>query len=463
MTPESIRLRHSARTAPIPLEAEIRAQTERILASKHFRQAASLERFLRYIIEKSLAGASQELKEYVIGVEVFQRGPDFEPGADALVRVQAGKLRKKLQSYYEEEGAEDPILIELPKGHYVATFSTRASLAASPEPAESIGMESEAPAVSVPVPITRPWRSRVAIAATFILGVLSVMVLQQLKPFSARTESAAIRQTNPPQSDAMLSPLWENFLKPGASNMIAFGTPLFFSMNGIYFRDVRVNASSDFHTSPELVGIQKNLRREMNPTEIYTGVGEAQGVYLLSRFFFTRERDVRVARNRLVGWEQIKNGNLVLLSSLRFHTVADELALPSDFTISEDVSGDIINKRPQNGEQPIYPRNAKDDYAVVTLWPGKRPDSRVLHLSGATTWATVAAAEYVTEAERLQELNRHLAECSKHAGREQHAPYFQVLLHVEVKDNQPVGISYVTHHDLDIHEPQTQMAIMNKR
>ena len=88
-------------------------------------------------------------------------------------------------------------------------------------------------------------------------------------------------------------------------------------------------------------------------------------------------------------------------------------------------------------------------YAVVTLWraAGNR---RVLVLSGFDTWGTLAAAEYVTEPEHLRQLNQHLAECRERAGAPEHAPYFQVLLRAEVKDNQPVAISYVTHHDLDV-------------
>jgi hypothetical protein len=196
----------------------------------------------------------------------------------------------------------------------------------------------------------------------------------------------------------------------------------------------------------------------LTPTEVYTGVGEAQGIYLLSRFFFTHERDLRVARNRLVGWEQVKNSNVVLLSSMRFHTLADELDYPSDFAIAGDANGNVINKRPRAGERAVYRRDLKEDYALVTLWPGRLPERYVLHLSGVTTWATVAAAEYVTGPEYLRELNAQLVRCSSEAGKTSHPPFFQVLLSVEVKDNQPVGIRYVTHHDLEIGEAPSAVA-----
>jgi hypothetical protein len=447
--------------------AEIGAQAERILASGHFRQAASLARFLRYVVDKQLAGEAHELKEYSIGVEVFQRGTAFEPGTDAVVRVQASKLRKKLERYYADEGADDSVLIELPKGHYVPKFTRRAapSLEAPAPSAEAIAT---GPAAREPFPVNfvapaparEQWRVRLRVAAVFVAGVVCVLALQTLGGLAARSRDGAGHRSElrEPALDLAAHPLWSPFLKPGASNVLAFGTPQFFNANGVYFRDVRVNSSSELNASPALLEIQKKLGQELAPAEVYTGVGEAQGVYLLSRFFFGHSLDVRVARNRLVGWEEVKNSNVILLSSLRFHTLADELAYPTDFVIAAGPNGDVINKRPQAGELAAYTRNAREDYAVVTLWPGKRAGGRVMHLSGVTTWATVAAAEYVTEPEHLRQLSRHLSECAEKRGQQGHAPYFQVLLRVEVKDNQPVGISYLTHHDLELPEERGQLA-----
>jgi adenylate cyclase len=84
---------------------KINQHLEMIVGSKHFRQAKSLEKFLRYVVAKKLAGEDCELKEYTIGLEVFHRGQEFDPRTDAVVRVQAAQLRKKLASFYQEEGA----------------------------------------------------------------------------------------------------------------------------------------------------------------------------------------------------------------------------------------------------------------------------------------------------------------------------------------------------------------------
>ncbi len=101
---------------------KIVAQLDRILSSKAFRQADRLKRFLSFTVGETLAGRGEQLKEFVIGVEVFGKGPSFDPRNDPIVRVQARRLRAQLARYYHEEGQADDTLIELPKGGYTPIF-----------------------------------------------------------------------------------------------------------------------------------------------------------------------------------------------------------------------------------------------------------------------------------------------------------------------------------------------------
>lgn len=113
-----------SREAAVPPPAA-RAQLERILASSTFRNADRLSRLLRFTVEQALADAGNPPKEYVIALEVFDRPPSFDPRFDSVVRVEARRLRYKLRDYYEGEGRDDPILIDLPKGSYLAVFQPR--------------------------------------------------------------------------------------------------------------------------------------------------------------------------------------------------------------------------------------------------------------------------------------------------------------------------------------------------
>ena len=101
----------------------VRAQLDLIVASEHFRRSIRTARFLRYVVERTLQGRASDLKEYVIALEVFDRPETYDPQVDATVRVEAGKLRLRLQKYYEAAGLSDPIRIEIPKGAYVPVFT----------------------------------------------------------------------------------------------------------------------------------------------------------------------------------------------------------------------------------------------------------------------------------------------------------------------------------------------------
>jgi TolB-like protein len=105
-----------------PSHDAIRAQLERIAASPQFAGSARMGRFLRFVVERSLAGEGERLKEYVIGTEVFDRGTDYDPRMDSIVRVEAGRLRTKLEEYYRNGGSGDAVRIGLSKGSYAPFF-----------------------------------------------------------------------------------------------------------------------------------------------------------------------------------------------------------------------------------------------------------------------------------------------------------------------------------------------------
>ena len=110
---------------PTPTAEAIRAQLARVLASRSFANAPSLRRFLEYVVERTIDGRGEELKEYSIGVDVFDRGDSFDPKTDTIVRVQARRLRSKLREYYESEGRDADIVIAIDKGRYAPDFTPR--------------------------------------------------------------------------------------------------------------------------------------------------------------------------------------------------------------------------------------------------------------------------------------------------------------------------------------------------
>jgi TolB-like protein len=101
----------------------VHTQLERILGSNTFKEAERLKKFLQFIAEQTLHGNEDQLKQYTIATSAFDRGDEFDPQKDPIVRIQAARLRERLNKYYQTEGKKDPLLIIIPKGSYVPIFS----------------------------------------------------------------------------------------------------------------------------------------------------------------------------------------------------------------------------------------------------------------------------------------------------------------------------------------------------
>ena len=167
-------------------DAAVREALARVLASEGFRAAPRLAAFLTFVVERTLAGHAASLKGYTIATGALGRPPEFNPQLDPIVRVEAGRLRRALAAYYAGPGGTDPVVVTIPRGRYVPSFSAAAPSCA-PSPA--------------PRPVARYiWpASPTAVAATaaalgFVLGVASTALLVPRDLAAApvvRTQAAA--------------------------------------------------------------------------------------------------------------------------------------------------------------------------------------------------------------------------------------------------------------------------------
>jgi len=152
---------------PSVAEPEIRAELDRILASKGFSSAGRISRLLRYVVDKTLAGETDQLKEYAVGVEVFERDSNYDPRLDSIVRVEAGRLRSKLDEYYNADGAASAIRIELPRGGYAATFERRNEVTPVPE-----GQSAQPAGTKARSRLTAAWPLAIALFAAIAVMVV---------------------------------------------------------------------------------------------------------------------------------------------------------------------------------------------------------------------------------------------------------------------------------------------------
>ena len=170
----------------------VEAALERVLASESFRGLGRLRQFLQYIVAETLAGHSEEIKEYSIGVAVYNRGIHFDPRCDSIVRVEAIKLRQRLQRYYHREGAVDSIIISIPKGGYVPVFEVgveqtfQENLEEACWRARSLLLSSKADAISLALrhfwKAVREWPSSAGAYAGLAECLVTAVGLQILTP-----------------------------------------------------------------------------------------------------------------------------------------------------------------------------------------------------------------------------------------------------------------------------------------
>lgn len=154
-------------------DSEIDEQLQRILADSGFQSTPQLSALLTYVVEKALTGQVEELKATAIAQAVFRRDDSFDSQTDTIVRVEAGRLRRRLAQYYQGKGLNDPLVIDLPKGGYTPTFSEPAT----PTPQSARNPQIAGQAVSgipaIPAarasPPTRKWIALLSLGLVLVL------------------------------------------------------------------------------------------------------------------------------------------------------------------------------------------------------------------------------------------------------------------------------------------------------
>ncbi len=407
---------------------EYLAQIERLSISRSLHGSESLCKLLRYLAHHSLQHPGTAPKEYQIATEVFGRSPDFDPHLDSMVRVQAGRLRSKLAEYYASDGANDRILVEMPKGTYALAFTER--LAAFPAGTASPPLE-PAKLPDAKFPVSLRWIVAL-LALSTVLGAFLTAGVDRILP---RRIAEANTNSDTPDVPAAIRIFWNSFLQEHQPPWVVFSNAPF-------------------------VGRPDTGMRYYNPSrdgkalllDHYTGVGEVLAVHALDNVFRQLDQDIRVKRGSLFSLDDAKNNNLIFVGSPSENLTLLELPSTSEFTFqkmhccSREGNIEIVNVHPAPGESPEYqasPSNEvlTEDYAVIALVKGLEPTHSVLILAGTTTIGTQAAVEYVCEQSSLEALLRRLGISSP----PQLKP-FEAVIRVKVARDVPVGSELVAVH-----------------
>ncbi len=184
---------HEMALAPTDLDAA-RRQLDRVLASPSFSRNDRMSRFLRFLAERHLEGNDAHLKQSVIAVEVFGRKADHDPSHDSIVRTEAGRLRGRLAEYYLNEGKDDPVVIELPKGRYTPVFRQREER-------------------TEPAPHGRRWMIAAAALLAVVAGALGVWWIVQRNAPIAIAVLPLVNLSHDPASDYFADGLTDELIR----------------------------------------------------------------------------------------------------------------------------------------------------------------------------------------------------------------------------------------------------------
>jgi hypothetical protein len=382
---------------------------QRIVESPHLIGSARLRDFLLHVTTCAIRERPEEATEQQIGIQVFQRSPGFNSSEDSIVRSQARLLRLKLAAYFKAEGASEPLIMEIPKGHYLPVFL--------PSQHEGFGRESpdedvdeiNAASVSEPARIGKTAKQRgwmtlagLGLALLFCLCLFAVLRWQR--------QAAMVKP---------VKQLWAPFLA-GDPPLVIYSNALFVgdAKNGMRYAG---GDGSDAYSS-ELV-------------DSYTGIGELISVHELTRMFDRQGGEFLLKRSALVTWDEARSRNLIFIGSVAENGSLKLLPSTQDFTLTAtaDAAG-IINRHPRPGEPQVYLRPEHPltkDYAVIALLPGVQANHKTFVFSGLTTLGTQAAVEYVLEPATAAELMRQVS-----FGKKVHN--FEALLEVNIRGGVPL-------------------------
>jgi hypothetical protein len=402
-----------------------RLQLQRVLESESFRNSDSLRRLLSYVAERSLNHTADDLKEYVIGVDVFGKPPSYDPQKDASVRVQISRLRQKIDEYYKGEGIGDPYRLVLPKGHFTIRFEPRLSEADASKPA--------------PVVAGRFSRAQIGLTVTLFLLAASLLWTSVLW----RKVGGMEARLAPANSAREFAAVWSAFLNPENACVVVFGSPAFFASTSrdLFVRMYHPANPDDPRSSAGFADIDAKLGPLQGPRYDYASMGDAIAVQRLTAFLGTRGVAVRALPAHLAVWESIEGANLIFVGAARMNPLLRRLPIRQDFELGPD---DFIhNRNPQRGEEAVYETASHRDsmsYAVVGSYAGLTPGREILLIAAHSTPATVGAVDFIASAEGVRVIREKL---KLRPGEHRH---YQVLLRVFTANDSPVKTEYVTHH-----------------
>jgi hypothetical protein len=369
--------------------ADILVQLTQIQNSHAFCNSARSKEFLSYVVEQTLAGRTDILKERSIGVDLFHRAPSYDTSEDPIVRVKAGEVRRRLAEYYAGEERAPELQIELPVGSYIPKFHWRA---APPPPAQELVVVEQSP--KLPKQSVN-WKMMGFAATLVVAGIVAIVVIRAYAhhpstldlfwgPFST-TQQPVLICVPSPVTYAVNSDL---FPKSPVSN------------TGIYDSLLKRNA-----TALQLPPDTQIMWKEITPlADFYVNKDDAYVAEELTAFFASERRQSQVRFGRDYTYEDLRSSPAILIGAYN-NPWTDRVM--SDLPIGFRESGEVLwledrTKPGQVWKNSLEGRLGSKDFAIVARLTNSKTGQPLLIVSGIGMVGTKAAGYFISHEQDLK-------------------------------------------------------------
>lgn len=381
-------------------KATVLLQVDRLLASSHFRNSRRYSDFLRFVATKTAEGNADILKERTIGIEVFGREPNFDTSGDSIVRVAAAEVRKRIAQYYQEEGHELELRVELPSGSYVAHFrrppKQTPAIVTLPDSSQAVEPEAITNGIRTRTVLSR-WKVSAIVATSLLLVVIAA--------------SFALRA----RSDTRINRFWAPVFESSVPVIVCVGTvepshisqdfrrrftvQMANSVNGLEEPTVPTSALPDWPAVTWIDAVELTHITEMLTRHNKTAVLRSSENASLA--------DLRAGPVILLGVLE-NSWSLRLVSKLRFHP-------RMDFASQKMWIEDSQHPERKDWSAPwgIAYSETRDDFALVTRTRDPLSGQISVEIGGLGLHASQAAAEFVTNPVYMNSLSGSLRDLNR--------------------------------------------------
>jgi hypothetical protein len=399
----------------------VRRQMDRLLETAHFRNSRRYPVLFRFIVEETLEGRGEYIKERLLGVRVFNRPADYDTAADPIVRVTIAEIRKRIAQYYHEEAHDSEMRIELPQGRYVPEFhfskdersdhqqaSESMHVHAESQIAESAAVHSEVPPTAASSTMTSRNR-RFFFPVRWILGTAAVMLF-------ALGAGALWKYAYP----SALDELWKPFL--ANRRTVIFCLPVGTNAGeataaaaGILVGDY---ASTKGQVVPQVPPASESFPastflayEKLNENVVFS---DALATLRISNYLAARNRKSNFRPNVLATLDDLRQGPVVLIGGLDNQWTLRALAsLRYRFACTGQEQYWIMDtKNPAMKDWRLDPKaqltDVKRDFAIIARVHDESTGQIEMIVAGIGMSGTAAAGEFLVDPQQMEELRRRV-------------------------------------------------------